>query len=1819
MKATGKHHRQSDQIENQASRKGFVVALCVVVALLTTGLFAYAAPIQGVDVSWYTDNPGVSEYAIDSPAQMRGLSALVNGTAVDDQDAPIPAVDFEGVTIKQDKDFVLSYLVTEFTPIGTEEHPFAGAFDGQGHSVSGLTITVQTSNAGLFGVTSPTSTLKNITIENGQFDTSSITVQTSSAVVKNIGSLVGNCQGTIENCTSSATITVESDTVATEQDPYVVRSVGGLAGYCRGDLKDSSFTGELTARIAADSHSSVEGYRVADSFGGVVGRFGDPLDHGTITACYNTGDIWVYTTGAGDKDRFGVITYARTFFVGGVCGYSNGSIYNSHNGSYDELSRETTGTVSTSAIDAIDGDPLGNRGADQVGGIVGGFRSFSDDPAKYNDGNPDDPLYVQNCYNLGSLTGCVSIGGVVAEAGCYTTVTQCYNGIPSLEEVGTVVSTRWNKPISGGVLGRTWGGTISYCANYAQVENIQTGYYMAGIAGAIWKSDDYPELVPELYSCMNTGHVYTANRTVGTEFREAGILGANEGYVHDCIMLKGTVLYHDDSPIGDNTWGMYSNLLTMTMEELQTSEAAAQLNMGAAANGWEVYWYVNGSGYPILNVWSELGETVPLTADEIQTTVVEEQAKYISPTSEPVPVLSIELKNGKTLVQGADFYVVPEAGAVEITGSGSTPYKASVVGIGMYEGTVTDLVEYGILKGDFSKATVSVPSEKYNFGKAVFPEEVDVLIDGFKVDRDEYSYVIYDSATIDVNDGKQHFVVYDSEGFVSFNNGATFVPVKEATLEGSYILYDRTMVKISDSDGQVFYITGSNAGKPIGNRTSCIGYKGTIPAGYVLEATAYADSEKLSGSVTGQYIVGALDLNTDCTVDKVAYEDQTWYWDSEEAQLYILDGQGGRLDGNPTVVFTGEQISPLPTLSYKGRQLTVDEDYKNVYGDPYAESSDYQANRNVTTEADGAAITVNSANNQKFRNYIIMYFDIIPAKFSDCTVSLASTEYAYTGSAVEPEVTVELDGVVLEEDVDYEVTYSNNTAKTSAATYEVTPLTNLSDGDTTPHTGTFKIIDGTSISGYTIDTIPDQYYNFGYDVNAPIVIRNGSSVVNLVKGVDYTVTYSSTSVGTCTVTVKGIGRCTGTLTKDFQIVAFDAATNPNDQLVVTTQELSYGTWGEEKSGKGIGTSAPVMNVTAYPIKNWSTLERANGVVITSTNNATAGRITSCVYYDASGKEVTYATATTGTITAAITFGTSVGSNEKVGGATGTMRTAALPYGASTDIAEGVVWSSSVQTYDGTVKTPITGTTTGQSFTLKEGVDYTIVYADNVEAGSASYTVTAKSGSHYTGTYQGQFSIMAASLSTLGATVAFEDQQLYTGDFVKPAVTIVVGDRTLVENTDYWLSYSNNVNVGTATVYISGDGNYTGRINATFEIRDTLLPSLSNAVISNIARQASTGSAVTPDLTVTLEGKKLVKDEDYTVTYSNNVNAGTAAVTIKGIGDYRGRVVKTFTIVDKKAVEISGATYEFTPDRYGTAASVARTAYPDGAEGVIVAYGLNFPDSLAASSLAGMLDYPILLTNQNELAPSTAAVIGQLGAKKVIIVGGDAAVSNGVKDSLGQIVGASNVARLSGADRYETQQAIYEYGKAEGTWSDTAIIATGRNFADALAVAPYAAQTKSSIFLVGDSLNDTAKSALLEDFRGKKVVIVGGTGVVSAGVEQWIKDNLGITPERLGGATRYETSADIAAFCVSDGFSYDKVAITTGRNFADALAGGILQAKSNSVVILADTSGDGSNSAIESVAAHSADIDEIRFLGGTGVITDAHRAAIIQAFGGGYRS
>lgn len=218
--------------------------------------------------------------------------------------------------------------------------------------------------------------------------------------------------------------------------------------------------------------------------------------------------------------------------------------------------------------------------------------------------------------------------------------------------------------------------------------------------------------------------------------------------------------------------------------------------------------------------------------------------------------------------------------------------------------------------------------------------------------------------------------------------------------------------------------------------------------------------------------------------------------------------------------------------------------------------------------------------------------------------------------------------------------------------------------------------------------------------------------------------------------------------------------------------------------------------------------------------------------------------------------------------------------------------------------------------------------------------------------------------------------------------------------------------------------------------------------------------------------------------------------------------------------------------YGTAAEIATSAHPS-SDWVIIASGNSFVDTLTSSSLAGALKCPILLTDVQYLPEVTAHALESIGARNIIITGGQAVVSENVENALAAY---GTVTRLFGETQYDTQLALYEFGMNQGLWNTGSIIvATGSTLetcaGDALSISPLAYKEAIPIFLM---------------------------------------DSTGSIPEQTAPVLSGNTSEAVARWTTNnDRLTWEHAAFSTGMKPYDALAGSALQGTLGSVLLLAD--------------------------------------------------
>jgi len=403
----------------------------------------------------------------------------------------------------------------------------------------------------------------------------------------------------------------------------------------------------------------------------------------------------------------------------------------------------------------------------------------------------------------------------------------------------------------------------------------------------------------------------------------------------------------------------------------------------------------------------------------------------------------------------------------------------------------------------------------------------------------------------------------------------------------------------------------------------------------------------------------------------------------------------------------------------------------------------------------------------------------------------------------------------------------------------------------------------------------------------------------------------------------------------------------------------------------------------------------------------------------------------------------------------------------------------------------------------------------------------------------------------------------------PAATgVTLGTQTVVENS-VGAFFSGTASTPTVvTLKLSGTSKFTNGVTPTV----TLPTGYTKTVVATAGSAGTysftvTSPAVPVAATMTVSGLTIVAGDATDATLTISATNGATPPT----------VVALPAVVVVRIVDFSQRTGG--SDRYATAAALFTTEFAK--TDVVLSSGANFPDALSANYLAGQLGTGIMLTMPNTLPSVVRQALFTEGISTVYITGGTGAVSKAVQDQIeamhvGNVPTAAliTVVRLGGTDRYDTNQII---NKRTFVARNTVMLATGKNFADALAVGPIAHRLHFPLILTNGTALGASQKAQLSDFNPTNVVIAGGTGVVSQAIEDSLKTQ-GFKVVRLAGSDRTLTAARVAEWAttgvvsatgfahVSLGFNSTTAHITTGNNFADALAAGPVAGSKDCVIM-----------------------------------------------------
>jgi putative cell wall-binding protein len=237
------------------------------------------------------------------------------------------------------------------------------------------------------------------------------------------------------------------------------------------------------------------------------------------------------------------------------------------------------------------------------------------------------------------------------------------------------------------------------------------------------------------------------------------------------------------------------------------------------------------------------------------------------------------------------------------------------------------------------------------------------------------------------------------------------------------------------------------------------------------------------------------------------------------------------------------------------------------------------------------------------------------------------------------------------------------------------------------------------------------------------------------------------------------------------------------------------------------------------------------------------------------------------------------------------------------------------------------------------------------------------------------------------------------------------------------------------------------------------------------------------------------------------------------------------------------------DRYQTALAVSRLRFNDGlACKVTIASGRAFPDAITAA--ANLRHGPLLLVPGSSLPSSVRAEILRVKPDAIEIYGGRGVITPTVSHQLGALVGGVIIAN-GGTTRYGTA-AVATYDEQAGS---PVYIATGVDFPDALAASALIRRERAAFMLVGPDSIPAETQFALNVLKPSRIVVLGGTGAVSARVERALRTFTTGSVTRITGVDRFDTAVQIARTIEPGGSS--EYTIVSGRAFPDALAAAAL--------------------------------------------------------------
>ncbi|APT45076.1 cell wall-binding repeat-containing protein [Bacillus safensis] len=242
------------------------------------------------------------------------------------------------------------------------------------------------------------------------------------------------------------------------------------------------------------------------------------------------------------------------------------------------------------------------------------------------------------------------------------------------------------------------------------------------------------------------------------------------------------------------------------------------------------------------------------------------------------------------------------------------------------------------------------------------------------------------------------------------------------------------------------------------------------------------------------------------------------------------------------------------------------------------------------------------------------------------------------------------------------------------------------------------------------------------------------------------------------------------------------------------------------------------------------------------------------------------------------------------------------------------------------------------------------------------------------------------------------------------------------------------------------------------------------------------------------------------------------------------------------------------NRYEVAVNTAKRGWQE-APAVVLVGGDAYADALSAVPYAYQQGAPVLLTNAGSLSGAVKTGLQQLKTKRVTILGGTASISEKVVKQLKAL--NLSVSRIQGKNRYELAANVAKHMKS----ASAAVVVNGSAYADAVAIAPYAAKQGYPILLTDAKGLREETANLLKNKAVKRTIVIGGEASINKTAFQKLP-----SPVRISGANRYEVAAQIAK---TYPMKTSQTFMSHGYAYADAAAAASIAAKQGQTLLLTD--------------------------------------------------